>query len=79
MLSDLLNAMILESKIDADGREVALLELIVREPTQQGTLTHRTVADYYYFEEIVVLSYHCFIIPTVHISERNINGSTPVS
>jgi hypothetical protein len=49
---------VLEAEIDSDGRQVALLELVVRESSQEGTFAHRTVANYHYLEEIVVLSYH---------------------
>lgn len=49
---------ILESKVDSDGSEVALLELIICEPAKEGTLSDRAVADDDYLEQVVVLPDH---------------------
>lgn len=56
---------LLKAKINPNGREVAFLELIVCESSEEGALPHRAVADYHHLEQIVVLSNHIKYIPAI--------------
>jgi hypothetical protein len=49
---------VLEAEVDADGREIALLELIVCEAAEEGALADWAVPDDDDLEEIVVFPDH---------------------
>ena len=51
-------ACLLEPEVDADGREVGLLERLLGEPAEQRGLPDGAVADEHYLEEVVVLFNH---------------------
>lgn len=53
----------LESEVDADGRHVVFVELVVSEPQQKAALADGAVAHYDQLEEVVVLAVsHDYII-----------------
>lgn len=53
---------ILEAEVHSDGGEVALLELVIREPSEERALADRAVTDDDDFEKVVVLSDHVIIL-----------------
>lgn len=57
-LSDLIIAYLLKPKVNPNSGQIALLELIIREPPKNRTLSDRTIADDDDFKEIVVFFDH---------------------
>lgn len=58
MERDLIIGGILEAEVNADGGQVALLELIISEPPEEGALADWAVANDDYLEEVIVLADH---------------------
>lgn len=63
---------ILEAEVNADGGQVALLELVISEPPEKGALADGAVADDDYLEEVVVLADHTDDINALLLPQQTI-------